>query len=110
MIKLNFGQHMAFGVPNMHEASKFYEEVMGFKVTKRHDSYIEMETGLMKIYLVSDNVRQPTFELLTADPDQSTEYLEHHGCLVDERMSQDSGEPVVRDPYGYIWLISKEKP
>lgn len=109
MIELKFGPHMAFGVNDMHEAAKFYENVMGFKVTRRHADWIELETGSLKLYLIQDNVRHPTFELLTEDADGAAEYLEHHGCLIDEQMSEDAGEPVVRDPYGYLWLVSAKK-
>ena len=108
-MELKFGPHMAFGVSDMHEAATFYQDVMGFKVSKRTDDWIELEAGTMKIYVVQDNIRQPTFEVIAKDVDSAAEYLEHHGCLVDERMSQDAGEPIVRDPYGYLWLVSKQK-
>ncbi len=106
--KIKFGPHMAFGVVNMHEAAAFYQNVMGFKLVRQRDEWIELDTGSMRLFLIQDNLRQPTFELLARDPDQTVEFLEHHGCLLDEDLSAEAGEPILRDPYGYIWIVSPD--
>lgn len=107
MAELAFGPSVAFGVLNMHEAAAFYENVMGFKVVLKTDDWIQLKAGVINLFLVEDSVRVPTFELVASDVSTVTEYLEHHGCMIDEGMTEDAGQPVVRDPYGYLWVVSK---
>ncbi|MBL8061097.1 MAG: hypothetical protein JNK63_10340 [Chthonomonas sp.] len=106
-MQTSFTPNIAFGVANMNEAAMFYENVMGFRVTKRHDNYVELDMGGAKLYLVEDSLRVPCLELVANDVDAAGDYLEHHGCSVDEKHSEEAGETIVRDPFGYYWCVSK---
>jgi hypothetical protein len=66
-----------------------------------------MHSGALKIYLCNDEVNEPTFDLLVDDIDKAVEYLMDSGF---KRVvfSPTDTDPFMRDPYGYLYCISKK--
>lgn len=106
-LKMRLGDTVVFGVRDHREAAKFYQNVFGFQAGKVAEDYTGLETGNRPIYMVEqEGVRQPIFELYTNDVVSAVARMEHHGCLLDERLSEDAGDPVLRDPHGFVWCVT----
>jgi hypothetical protein len=108
-LKMRLGDTLVFGVRDHREAALFYERVFGFKSAKTAEDYTGLETGSRPLYMVEqEGIRQPIFEIYANDVPKAVTFMEQHGCLLDERLSEDAGDPVLRDPHGFVWCVTKD--
>src|SRR5690348_13602414 len=98
---------IALGVSDMRKAADFYESTLGYERGKEGPAWIEMLSGALKIYLCNDNVAEPTFDLLVEDIDKAVEHL-MDGGFKRVSLSAEDKEAYMRDPFGYVYCISKK--
>jgi predicted enzyme related to lactoylglutathione lyase len=88
-------------------AVRFYETVMGFAVTLRHDRLVGFDAGSFQLFVESGApAHGPVFEMTVADIASAKERLNDAGCAVIE---EDPKVPRVymRDPYGLVFNLDR---
>jgi catechol 2,3-dioxygenase-like lactoylglutathione lyase family enzyme len=97
---------VALGVPDRAEAVRLYTETLGFKLTKTHADWSEVQSGALTLYLVEDNVATPCFDLVVEDVDAARDYLASVGFT---QVDLSPGETFMKDPFGYHFCLSPER-
>lgn len=89
------------------EATRFYAEVMGFKVSSRADGLVGFETGAFCLYVEKGTAHGPVFEYLVADVAATRDLLVRAGCTVVE---EDPAVPrcYLRDPFGMTFNVGRK--
>lgn len=96
---------IALGVRDAEVAAAHYERVLGWERGETGGNWIEMKSGPFLLYLVSDEVEEPTFELLTDDAAKAMEALALEGWQRVELGNEK--EIYARDPFGYLYCLGK---
>ncbi len=88
------------------EALRFYENVLGFKVSSRDAHIVGFETGALCLYVEQGAPHGPVFDFLVADVAAAKAQLLAAGCTLIE---EDPRVPrcYVRDPYGVTFNIGR---
>jgi predicted enzyme related to lactoylglutathione lyase len=88
------------------EATKFYESVLGLRITHRSESLVGFETGAFVLYVEKGKGHGPVFEFLVPDVQATKRKLVAAGCTVEE---EDASIPrcYIRDPYGIVFNIGQ---
>lgn len=102
-----YSDTIAFGVLHISDAVAFYQNILGHKLKRQGEDWAELEMGGSRLILLRDGANQPVFELKSGDVETTVEFMEHHGCLLQDNFTEATGEPVLRDPFGYLWLVTK---
>jgi catechol 2,3-dioxygenase-like lactoylglutathione lyase family enzyme len=89
-----------------HEATQFYESVLGLPVTYRSKTMLGFETGAFCLYVERGAKHGPVFEFLVPDVAAAKAGLIAAGCTVEE---EDPYLPrcYIRDPYGVVFNIGQ---
>ena len=91
----------------MDVAANFYENVLGFKVFKRDEHLIGLETGSFRLFIDNGEPLGPVFEFITPHFEETKNKLMKAGCRVEE---EDPKIPrcYMRDPFGIIFNLAEE--
>ncbi len=94
--------------PALSEAVRFYGTVLALPITYRSATMVGFETGAFCLYVEKGAKHAPVFELLVADVEAAKRQLVAAGCTIEE---EDASLPrcYIRDPYGVVFNIGKEK-
>ena len=89
------------------EAVRFYEEVLGFKVSSRADGMVGLETGSFCLYVERGAAHGPVFDFLVADVQATRDRLLAAGCTLVE---EDPQLPrcYLRDPNGLVFNLGRK--
>jgi len=98
-------EHIALGVQDIDEAANYYVEVFGFKETGRKDDYVELTSGVLKLYITQDDGYTPTFNVDVRSIAEAEAHIVANGGEVYMRHSE---EVFVKDKYGHCFCLSKE--
>lgn len=90
------------------EAVRFYEEVLGFKVSSRSDGMVGFETGSFCLYVERGAAHGPVFDFLVADVAATRDRLLQAGCILVE---EDPLLPrcYLRDPNGLVFNLGRKQ-
>ena len=89
------------------EAVRFYEEVLGFKVSSRRPGMVGFETGSFCLYVESGAAHGPVFDFLVTDVPATRDRLLEAGCTLVE---EDPQLPrcYLRDPNGLVFNLGQK--
>jgi catechol 2,3-dioxygenase-like lactoylglutathione lyase family enzyme len=92
----------------MATATKFYEQVLGFKVIERSDQLIGFETGSFRFFIDKGEPYGPVLEFYVPNLEQAKKILIENGCHIE---IEDPKVPrcYVRDPFGLIFNLAEKK-
>ncbi len=93
----------------LNEAVRFYETVLGLRVTHRSEALVGLETGSFCLYVEKGPSYGPVFEFYVSDLAVAKEKLVAAGCRVE---NEDPSIPrcYIRDPFGLIFNLAERKP
>ena len=97
---------VALGVPNVEQALDVYVGKLGFEMGKRTDTWTELNSGALTLYIVQDDVHQPCFDIEVDDVGAAQVELSAAGF---EKVELAPNELFMRDPFGYLFCISPRK-
>ena len=104
-MRFSLSNCIALGTNDMNKAADYYEKVLGYERGKSSDSWIELSSGALKVYVCHDDVTQPVFDLQVDDIDAAENYLSENG-FTKAVLSDDDKELFMKDPFGYSYCIS----
>ena len=88
-------------------AVRFYEHVLGLRVTMRRDGLVGFETGAFQLFVERGTpAHPPVFEMKVASVASARDQLVAAGCTVVE---EDPELPrcYLRDPYGFVFNLDR---
>jgi catechol 2,3-dioxygenase-like lactoylglutathione lyase family enzyme len=87
------------------EAVRFYETVIGFRVTLRREGLVGFETGSFQFFVERGApAHGPVFEMRVPNVDSAKKTLSSAGCsLVEENPSRP--RCYMRDPFGLVFNL-----
>jgi catechol 2,3-dioxygenase-like lactoylglutathione lyase family enzyme len=90
------------------EAVRFYETVLGLRVTHRGETLVGLESGSFCLYVEKGAPYGPVFEFYVTDLTAAKAHLVAAGCRVE---AEDPSIPrcYVRDPFGLIFNLAERK-
>lgn len=93
---------------DLKKAARFYETVLGLRVTHRSETLVGLETGSFCLYLDKGPSYGPVFEFCVADLAAAKEQLIAAGCRVEV---EDPSIPrcYIRDPFGLVFNLAEHK-
>lgn len=88
------------------DATRFYETVLGFAITKRYPGIVGFETGAIQLFVEQGEPHGPVFDFLVPDVRAAKERLLEAGCTLVE---EDPSVPrcYLRDPYGVVFNVGQ---
>jgi uncharacterized protein YndB with AHSA1/START domain/predicted enzyme related to lactoylglutathione lyase len=91
-----------------HEATRFYESVLGLPIVHRSESLVGLDAGAFRLYVENGSKHGPVFEFRVPDTDVAKEKLMSAGCTVEE---EDPSVPrcYIRDPHGLVFNIEQSR-
>lgn len=106
-MKFKLTGNIAIGVGkgNLEKAAAYYETVLGLERGESSDSWIEIKSGPLTLYLVDDENGTPTFEMLVPDVDQAMEGFLGNDCK-EVFLNENPKERYIRTLYGQFICIS----
>jgi catechol 2,3-dioxygenase-like lactoylglutathione lyase family enzyme len=89
------------------EATRFYEQTLGFPVASRSDTIVGFETGSLRLYVEKGSAHGPVFDYLVADVAAARDDLLKAGCTLIE---EDPAVPrcYLRDPFGVTFNLGRK--
>jgi catechol 2,3-dioxygenase-like lactoylglutathione lyase family enzyme len=102
-MKFSLSRHVAVGVKDMKAAEEFYTDVMGWEVGERGDSWVELHSGTITLYICDDN-DGVCFDIPTDSVPATYAYLKERGCKL---VRETKGEMFIRDPFGVEYCLSQ---
>jgi steroid delta-isomerase-like uncharacterized protein len=89
------------------EAVRFYENVMGFRVTMRREGMVGFETGSIQLFVEKGAPPHgPVFDMLVSDASSAKKVLLAAGCTIIEE-NPSVPRCYVRDPFGLVFNVEK---
>ncbi len=92
----------AMGVEDIDAAAAFYERVLGYRRKMTTSRYIEIDSGVCRLFLCNEEVEAPTFRMLVEDIGEAEDYLTANGF---QRSPEDVSEVTLRDPFGHVYCL-----
>ena len=91
---------------SLEKARRFYETVLGFKMTDVSQTLLGFETGAFRLYVERGETHGPVFDFLVPDVSKAKEKWLAEGCTL---LEEDALLPrcYVRDPFGVTFNIGK---
>jgi catechol 2,3-dioxygenase-like lactoylglutathione lyase family enzyme len=109
-VKENFSssRDVLIQTENLSDAVRFYESVLGLRVSHRSDTMIGFETGSFCLYVEKGPAYGPVFEFHVADLEAAKTKLVAAGCRIEQ---EDPSVPrcYVRDPCGLSFNLAEKK-
>lgn len=93
---------VALSVSDMKEAAMYYERVLGYSRRLESPSFIEMNTGELRVFLCEDEVTAPTLKIKAEDPQTMCDYLLVHGF---QQSQSDNDALEMKDPFGHVYCV-----
>jgi catechol 2,3-dioxygenase-like lactoylglutathione lyase family enzyme len=95
--------------PRLAEATRFYEGVLGLKVTHRSHTLQGFDAGSFRLYVEEGAPHGPVLDFLVSDLEGAKAALLSAGCAVIE---ENPAVPrcYIRDPYGLVFNIEQRAP
>jgi catechol 2,3-dioxygenase-like lactoylglutathione lyase family enzyme len=92
----------------LDDAVRFYETVLGLRVTHKDACMVGLETGSFCLYVEKGPSYGPVFEFLVDDLAAAKKTLTAAGCRVE---ADDPALPrcYVRDPFGLLFNVAERK-
>jgi len=89
------------------EATRFYEETLGFTVSSRTEGIVGLDTGSFVLYVEKGAPHGPVFDYLVADVAATRDTLIKAGCTLIE---EDARVPrcYLQDPYGLTFNLGRK--
>ena len=91
----------------LDEAVRFYQSVLGLRVTHQSRTLVGFETGSFCLYVDQGPAYGPVFEFCVTDFQATKQRLIAAGCRVE---NEDPSVPrcYMRDPYGLIFNLAEK--
>jgi len=88
------------------EATRFYETVLGLRVTMRQDGMVGFEAGAIQLFVERGGPpHPPVFEMRVADVQAAKNELVSSGCVVVEE-NPHVPRCYMRDPFGFVFNLT----
>ena len=94
---------IAVGVSDSLAAERFYVDTLGFEVGERGGCYVELRSGVLRLFLCEDE-HGVCFDLPVDNIPSAEAFLTEHGCKI---LKRARGEVFVVDPHGLKFCISQ---
>jgi len=87
-----------------HEALRFYETVLGFKIVYRDEKLVGFDTGTFVLYVEHGEPHGPVFDFLTPEVQALKTRLIASGCQL---LEDNPGVPrcYLQDPFGLVFNL-----
>jgi catechol 2,3-dioxygenase-like lactoylglutathione lyase family enzyme len=91
----------------LDEAVRFYQSVLGLRITHQSKTLVGFETGSFCLYVDKGPAYGPVFEFRVADVQAAKQQLIVAGCRVE---NEDPSIPrcYLRDPFGLIFNLAEK--
>jgi catechol 2,3-dioxygenase-like lactoylglutathione lyase family enzyme len=88
------------------EAVRFYESVLGWRVSQHDNNMVGFDTGCFCLYVEKGPAHGPVFDFLVPDVEAAKAQLLAAGCVL---LEEDRSVPrcYVRDPQGLVFNIGR---
>jgi catechol 2,3-dioxygenase-like lactoylglutathione lyase family enzyme len=88
------------------EATRFYGQVLGLRMTHQSKTLVGFETGSFCLYVERGEEHGPVFEFLVPDVQAAKRRLLAANCTV---LEEDPSAPrcYIRDPYGFVFNLGQ---
>jgi len=95
---------VAIHVPDLKVARAFYERVMGFRMVARTADCLELDSGVLRLYVNWDEKNVHSFVPSFNVPElaSANKHLTEAGC---ETVELESGGVYFKDPFGLVFDI-----
>jgi catechol 2,3-dioxygenase-like lactoylglutathione lyase family enzyme len=106
--KITASRDVLIQTEKLDAAVRFYESVLGLRVTHKSETLAGFETGSFCLYVEKGPAYGPVFEFYVPDLKAAKKQLVAAGCRVE---NEDPTIPrcYVRDPFGLIFNLSEKK-
>jgi predicted enzyme related to lactoylglutathione lyase len=105
--KINSTRDVLIRTDKLDEAVRFYQSVLGLRVTHQSETMVGFETGSFCLYLDKGPAYGPVFEFHVADVQAAKQKLIAAGCRVE---NEEPSVPrcYLRDPFGRIFNLDEK--
>jgi predicted enzyme related to lactoylglutathione lyase len=91
-----------------HEATRFYETVLGLAIVQSSDSLVGFDAGAFRLYVEKGPEHGPVFDFLVTDLKDAKHVLLSAGCIVQEE-NPSVPRCYIRDPHGLVFNIEESR-
>jgi predicted enzyme related to lactoylglutathione lyase len=105
--KINSTRDVLIQTDKLDEAVRFYQSVLGLRITHQSETMVGFETGSFCLYVEKGPSYGPVFDFCVADFATAKQKLIAAGCRVE---NEDPSVPrcYMRDPFGLIFNLDEK--
>ena len=105
--EINSTRDVLIQTDKLDEAVRFYQSVLGLRVTHQSETMVGFETGSFCLYIDKGPSYGPVFEFCVADLKAAKQKFIAAGCRVE---NEDPAVPrcYVRDPFGLVFNLAEK--
>jgi predicted enzyme related to lactoylglutathione lyase len=105
--EINSTRDILIQTEKLDEAVRFYQSVLGLRVTHQSKKLVGFETGSFCLYVDKGPLYGPVFEFCVADFAATKQKLIAAGCRIE---NEDPAVPrcYMRDPFGLVFNLAEK--
>lgn len=97
---------VAVHLRSLAKAEHFYGDVLGFRLKKRTKTYLEYDTGVLRLFVNrSAKFQAPTPSFSVKDIAKAKRLLKGAGCKI---LADRGGSLYFRDPFGMVFDVIED--